>query len=158
MIGAFSFEHGGVLFHGRLDALWLDGEHALVLDYKTNQLGERDPADVVDEEYRLQRIVYALACLRGEAAEVEILYQFLERPDEVVSETFDRSDVPELEAELSAAIERIAGGEFRPTPSLFACAECPALDLVCAGPRLGGHEPWAGIEVSMSVGSQPRGS
>jgi len=154
----FSFEHGGVLFHGRLDALWLDGEHALVLDYKTNQLGERDPADVVDEEYRLQRIVYALACLRGEAAEVEILYQFLERPDEVVSETFDRSDVPELEAELSAAIERIAGGEFRPTPSLFACAECPALDLVCAGPRLGGHEPWAGIEVSMSVGSQPRGS
>ena len=44
--------------------------------------------------------------------------------------------VPELEAELSAAIARINAGEFRPTPSEFTCADCPALDLVCAGPRL----------------------
>jgi hypothetical protein len=44
--------------------------------------------------------------------------------------------VPELEAELSAAIARIQAGEFPPTPSEFACAGCPALDLVCAGPRL----------------------
>ena len=44
--------------------------------------------------------------------------------------------MPELEAELSAAIARIHAGEFRPTPSDFACAGCPALDLVCAGPRL----------------------
>ena len=28
----------------------------------------------------------------------------------------------------------IQAGEFRPTPSEFACAGCPALDLVCAGP------------------------
>ena len=49
---------------------------------------------------------------------------------------FTRADVPELEAELSAAIARIQAGEFRPTPSEFACAGCPALDLVCAGPRL----------------------
>ena len=34
------------------------------------------------------------------------------------------------------AIARIRGGDFRPTPSAFACADCPALDLVCAGPRL----------------------
>jgi len=41
-----------------------------------------------------------------------------------------------VEAELSAAIARIRAGEFRPTPSEFACSDCPALDLVCAGPRL----------------------
>ena len=47
-----------------------------------------------------------------------------------------RDDVPGLEAELSAAIARIRAGEFVPTPSEFNCAGCPALDVVCAGPRL----------------------
>jgi hypothetical protein len=35
-------------------------------------------------------------------------------------------------------IARINAGEFVPTPSEFNCSGCPALDLVCAGPRLGG--------------------
>jgi hypothetical protein len=80
--------------------------------------------------------VYALVCLRGGATEVEIAYQFLERPDDVVSTVFTTADTPALEAELSEAIARIRAGEFRPTPSAFACSDCPALDLVCAGPRL----------------------
>ena len=42
----------------------------------------------------------------------------------------------ELEAELSVAIARINAGDFRPTPDEFICAGCPALDVVCAGPRL----------------------
>ena len=67
-------------------------------------------------------------------------YHFLERPDAVVATTFGREQVPELEAELSEAIARIHAGEFRPTPSDFACAGCPALDLVCAGPRLRGGD------------------
>jgi hypothetical protein len=70
---------------------------------------------------------------------VEIVYVFLERPGEVVAATFSAADVPALEAELSAAIARIRTGEFRPTPSPFACAGCPALDVVCAGPRLGAY-------------------
>jgi PD-(D/E)XK nuclease superfamily len=81
--------------------------------------------------------VYALACLRDGAEEVEVVYQFLERPNDVVSATFSATDLPRLEAELSAAIARIRAGDFRPTPSELACADCPALDLVCAGPRLG---------------------
>jgi hypothetical protein len=52
-----------------------------------------------------------------------------------------RDDVPALEAELSAAIGRIRAGEFVPTPSEFTCAGCPALDLVCAGPRLRSRPP-----------------
>jgi hypothetical protein len=44
--------------------------------------------------------------------------------------------MPELEAELSEAIAQIQAGDFRPTPSEFACAGCPALNLVCAGPAL----------------------
>ena len=134
----FAFEHEGVLIHGRLDALWLEAGRALVVDYKTNALGEAEPEEVVEHEYRLQRLVYALACLRAGAAEVEVAYQFLERPDDVVSTTFGRDDAAALEAELSAAIARIRAGEFRPSPSEFACAGCPALDVVCAGPRLRG--------------------
>jgi ATP-dependent exoDNAse (exonuclease V) beta subunit len=132
----FTFEHDGVLVHGYLDAFHFADGRALVVDYKTNLLGEASPEQVVEQDYRLQRLVYALACFRAGADEVEVVYHFLERPETPVEAVFSRDDVPELEAELSAAIARIQAGEFPPTPSDFACAGCPALDLVCAGPRL----------------------
>jgi ATP-dependent helicase/nuclease subunit A len=135
----FAFEHDGVLLHGRLDVLWRDGARALVVDYKSNVLDGAEPAEVVEAEYRVQRLVYALACLRDGAEEVEVAYQFLERPEEPVSAAFSCADVAELETELSEAIARIRAGDFRPTPSEFACSGCPALDLVCAGPRLLAH-------------------
>ena len=132
----FAFEHDGVLLHGRLDVLQLEGKRAFVLDYKTNSLAEGTPEEIVEADYRLQRLVYALACFRAGAEEVEVVYHFLERPDAVVSRTFVLDELPQLETELSEAIARIRGGEFRPTPSEFNCAGCPALDVVCAGPRL----------------------
>jgi CRISPR/Cas system-associated exonuclease Cas4 (RecB family) len=132
----FAFEHDGVLLHGRLDVFWQAGGRALVLDYKTNSLAEGTPEEIVQADYRLQQLVYALACFRAGADEVEVVYHFLEQPDAVVSTSFARGDVQELEAELSAAIARIDQGDFRPTPSEFNCAGCPALDRVCAGPRL----------------------
>jgi ATP-dependent helicase/nuclease subunit A len=132
----FAFEHDGVLLHGRLDVLWRDGPRALVLDYKTNSLAEGTPEEIIEADYRLQRLVYALACFRAGADEVEVVYHFLERADAVVTTPFIRDEVPLLEAELSAAIARIDAGEFVPTPSDFTCAGCPALDVVCAGPKL----------------------
>jgi ATP-dependent helicase/nuclease subunit A len=132
----FAFEHDGVLLHGRLDVLQLDGEHALVVDYKTNTLEEGTPEEIVDHDYRLQRLVYALACFRAGAQQVEVVYHFLERSDAVVTTVFERAQLAELEAELSEAIARINAGDFRPAPDDFVCAGCPALDVVCAGPRL----------------------
>jgi len=114
------------------------GLRALVLDYKTNSLEEGGPEQIVERDYRLQRLVYALACFRAGAEEVEVVYHFLERPDAVVTDCYKLEDVPALEAELSAAIARIQANDFRPTPDEFVCADCPALDLVCAGPRLRG--------------------
>jgi ATP-dependent exoDNAse (exonuclease V) beta subunit len=134
----FAFELDGVLVNGRLDVLWLEGERALVLDYKTNALLGRDPAGIVEEEYLTQQVVYAIACLRAGAREVEVVYHFLEDAGAVVSKLFTHEDAATLEAGLSASIARIRAGEFRPTPSAFACSGCPALDVVCAGPRLGG--------------------
>jgi len=137
----FTFEHDGVLLRGFLDVFHREGTRALVVDYKTNTLGERTPDEIVEEGYRLQRLVYALACFRAGAEEVEVTYQFLERPEAPVRAVYVRDDLPVLEAELSAAIARIQAGEFRPTPSEFACAGCPALDVVCAGPRLRSAHP-----------------
>ena len=135
---SFSFEHDGVLLRGRVDVFHEADGRAFVLDYKTNVLEGATPAEVVEREYRLQRLVYALAILRAGATEVEVVYQFLERPDDLVSSSFGVADLPALEEELSAAIATIQAGSFRPTPSDYACPTCPALDLVCAGPRLNG--------------------
>jgi ATP-dependent exoDNAse (exonuclease V) beta subunit len=135
---SFGFEHDGVLLKGRLDVYHEADGKALVVDYKTNVLEDASPGEVVEREYRLQRLVYALAALRAGAHEVEVVYQFLERPNELVTACYKAEEVPALEAELSEAIARIQAGEFRPTPSDFACSTCPALNLVCAGPNLRG--------------------
>jgi hypothetical protein len=63
---------------------------------------------------------------------------------------FSAEQAAELEAELSAAIARINAGDFRPSPDEFTCAGCPALNVVCAGPRLrdGGSVEAALVSVS----------
>jgi ATP-dependent helicase/nuclease subunit A len=136
---AFAFEHDGVLLHGRLDVYAESEGRALVVDYKTNRLEELTPEEALEDDYALQRLVYALAAFRAGAEEVEVVYVFLERPDESVSRTFTRAEMAALEADLSAAIAAIQEGRFVPTPSEFACSGCPALDVVCAGPRLPGR-------------------
>ncbi len=132
----FAFEHDGVLIHGRFDLFGLANGRALVVDYKTNRLEGLDPADALEEGYTLQRLVYALAAFRAGAEEVEVAYAFLERPHEPVVTSFSSEDAAGLEGELTEAIRRIREGEFRPTPSELSCPGCPALDVVCAGPRL----------------------
>jgi ATP-dependent helicase/nuclease subunit A len=135
---SFAFEQDGVLIHGRLDVFHEADGKALVVDYKTNVLEDASPKEVVEHEYRLQRLVYALAILRAGATEVEVVYQFLERPNDLVAARYKEEDLSTLEAELSGAIAAIQSGEFRPTPSEYACSTCPALNLVCAGPNLRG--------------------
>ncbi len=132
---SFSFEHDGVVLHGFIDVLHL-GERALVVDFKTNALEGESAERVVEEDDRLQQLVYALACLRAGASEVEVVYQFLEQPDDPVVTVFTAADAQQLEEELSAAIASIRSGTFVPTPSEWACSDCPALDVVCAGTRL----------------------
>jgi ATP-dependent helicase/nuclease subunit A len=132
----FAFEHDGVLLHGRLDVFAQQDGSALVVDYKTNRLEDLSPEEALEEDYGIQRLVYALAGFRAGADEVEVVYVFLERPDEPVARTFKREEAAELETGLSEAIAAIRAGRFVPTPSELACAGCPALDVVCAGPRL----------------------
>ena len=135
---SFAFEQDGVLIHGRLDVFHEADGKALVVDYKTNVLEDASPSEVVEREYRIQRLVYALAILRAGASEVEVVYQFLERPSDLVTQCYKEEEAAALGSELSAAIAAIQAGEFKPTPSEYACSTCPALNLVCAGPNLRG--------------------
>jgi ATP-dependent helicase/nuclease subunit A len=137
---SFVFELDEVLVNGFLDVVAFDGKKAFVLDYKTNLL-DRPAEEIVESEYRLQRLVYALACLRAGYEEVEVAYAFLEQPDAVVSASFRSADLAELERELGAVIERVALGEFVPTPGRRICSDCPANEVVCAGMDLPGAPP-----------------
>ena len=112
-----------MLLHGRLDLFRLVDGQALVVDYKTNRLDELTPAEVVDAEYELQRLVYALACFRAGADEVEVTYVFLERPQEVVTARFGRDDAPALEERLGPPFVRSRTESFaRPPASSYARA------------------------------------
>ena len=113
------------------------GPRALVLDYKTNSLAEGTPEEIVEADYRLQRLVYALACFRAGAEEVEVVYHFLERPDA------GRLDDVRARATARARGRALGGDRAHPGGRVPADAErvhvrraVPALDVVCAGPRL----------------------
>jgi len=102
-------------------------------------LEDATPEEVIERDYHLQRLVYALACFRAGAEEVEVVYQFLERPDPAVTTSFVRSELPGLEAELSEAIARIQEGVFK---RRRASSSAPAVRFStssAAGPRLRQH-------------------
>jgi RecB family exonuclease len=132
----FAFELDGVLFRGRFDLFHraADGS-ALIVDYKTNLLGEKEPAQVVEQSYGRQVAIYALAVLRSGAPAVEIAYAFLDRPGAVWSRRFEAAEVAQLEDELRSWVSPVADGAFSPVPGPW-CADCPALDVLCAGPGL----------------------
>jgi ATP-dependent helicase/nuclease subunit A len=133
---AFAFEVDGVLLRGRFDVFGrLPDGTAMIVDFKTNRLGERTAEEIMDGAYAEQVGTYALAALRSGAPAAEIAYAFLEDADAVAVRRFSTEDAERLEHDLRDAIEAIRAGRFpaRPGPH---CRECPALDLLCAGPGL----------------------
>ena len=133
---SFAFEQDGVLIHGRLDVFHEADGKALVVDYKTNVLEDASPAEVVEREYRIQRLVYALAILRAGASEVEVVYQFLERPSDLVTDCYKAEDVPASEARVVRGDRGDSGRRVQ------ADAErVRVLDLPRAQPRLRRPEP-----------------
>ncbi|MEA2458237.1 MAG: hypothetical protein QOC95_1209, partial [Thermoleophilaceae bacterium] len=123
-----------MLMNGVVDVHADEGERLLVVDYKTDALGGRDPVEVCDEKYGGQRLVYALAALRAEVAEVEVAYCFLERPDLTVSERFTQADRVRLESELLGLAGGVISGRFEPTsrPHRELCQFCPGQPALCS--------------------------
>jgi ATP-dependent helicase/nuclease subunit A len=123
-----------VLINGVVDVHADEGERLLVVDYKTDALDGRDPAEVCREKYSGQRLVYALAGLRSRAGEVEVAYCFLERPDLTVSQRFAQADRPGLEAELLGLASGVISSRFEPTerPHRELCQFCPGQRALCS--------------------------
>jgi ATP-dependent helicase/nuclease subunit A len=114
------------------------GAPPLVLDYKTDRLNGSSPAARA-AKYTTQRSIYALAVAEARgAAEVEVAYVFLERPDEPVVELLDAAAMERGREELAATIARIGAGEFPVAPverrDWDLCQGCPALGRLCSGP------------------------
>ena len=108
---SFSFEHDGVVLHGFIDVLRSASTRSSSTSRRTRSRESRQ--QVSRRTTGLQRLVYALACFRAGANEVEVVYQFLEQPDAPVVTVFTAGDAPRLEEELSAAIARIRAGYVR---------------------------------------------
>jgi ATP-dependent exoDNAse (exonuclease V) beta subunit len=139
---AFAFaleaDGGGPLISGFVDALAREpGGDVLVVDYKTDRLGDEDPAALVERDYATQRIVYALAALRDGAPRVEVAHCFLERAHAVASATYEPADAPALADRLSRLAAGVLAEAWPVTdrPHRELCGDCPGRRSLCSWPE-----------------------
>jgi ATP-dependent helicase/nuclease subunit A len=125
-----------LLVNGIVDVHATEPDRTLILDYKSDRLEGRDPTDVVESGYDIQRTVYALAALHAQAPLVEVTYLFLERPHDPVSATYEASGLPTLDTRLRDLATPVATGQFKPTdnPHHALCADCPGQPGLCSWP------------------------
>jgi ATP-dependent exoDNAse (exonuclease V) beta subunit len=111
-------------------------ERVLVVDYKSDRLAGATPAQVAEDEYSTQRIVYALAALRAGAGAVEVVHCFIEQPEAPAGLMFARADRDDLERALADLSRGVLRREFpvTPTPHRQVCAGCPAEGGLCSWP------------------------
>ncbi|CAB4346361.1 unannotated protein [freshwater metagenome] len=124
---------------GIIDALDISpGLPALLVDYKTDAVRPSDDLErKVADNYAVQRALYALAVLRGSDAEqVDVVHLFLERPDQPVTASFSRADVPALEQQLSEAAAGLIAAEYpvATEPWKGLCGDCPGRGGLCPVP------------------------
>ena len=133
---AFSLADGGPLVTGVVDLLAREVEGGwLVLDYKSDRVGpDADLGALVEREYGIQRLIYALAVLREGAAQVEIVHWFLERPHEWVAARYSAGEREALERSLTARVARAreAGFSVSPQPHRSLCLTCPGRAGLCS--------------------------
>ncbi len=133
---------GGTVLRGSIDLLVeRTDEPPLVIDYKTDRLDGSGPGDHA-ARYETQRAIYALAAAESlGAAEVEVAYVFLERPEEPAVTRLDSAAIEAGRKRLENAISQIAHGKFPVAPveqrTWNLCRGCPALGRLCSGPRDG---------------------
>jgi ATP-dependent helicase/nuclease subunit A len=133
---AFVLQDGGPLVTGVIDLLAreTDGGY-VVVDYKSDRVGEEvDLEALVEREYGIQRLLYALAILREGARRVEIVHWFLERPGEAVGAGFEAAQREELELRLAARLARARGRGFAVSahPHRGLCLTCPGRTGLCS--------------------------
>ncbi len=95
-----------------------------------------DLGALVERDYGIQRLLYALAVLRDGAASVEVVHWFLERPHEPVAVGYTASDRGALEdrlaERLAQARERMRTFSVSPEPHRGLCLTCPGRGGLCS--------------------------
>jgi ATP-dependent helicase/nuclease subunit A len=133
---AFSLGPLAPLVTGFIDVLASEADGGrLVLDYKSDRVGaDVDLRALVERDYAVQRLLYALAVLRDGAAAVEIVHWFLERPAEPVSVRYTALERGELEGRLVTRIAGARAGGFAvsPRPHRSLCLTCPGRTGLCS--------------------------
>jgi ATP-dependent exoDNAse (exonuclease V) beta subunit len=132
---AFSLGEGEPLIRGVIDLVATEPDGArLVLDYKSDRVApDTDLAALVQREYAIQRLLYALAVLREGAVEVEIVHWFLQR-EEWVAARYGAADRVVLEDQLAERIARARGRHFAVSdlPHRGLCLTCPGRAGLCS--------------------------
>jgi ATP-dependent helicase/nuclease subunit A len=132
---AFSLAPHEPLVTGVIDLLAVEADGSrLVLDYKSDRVtGDVDLEALVEHDYAIQRLLYALVVLRDGAPVVEIVHWFLEREQWVVAR-YTAADRLVLEQQLA---ERVARARVEPfavsrRPHRRLCLTCPGRAGLCS--------------------------
>jgi ATP-dependent helicase/nuclease subunit A len=124
------------LASGTVDLLAYEpGGDWLVVDYKSDRVSrEEDLEQLVEREYGVQRLLYALAALHGGAPAVEVVHWFLERPGESVGARFRAEERDALLEQLHARAQRAHARGFAvsETPHRGLCLTCPGRARLCS--------------------------
>jgi len=132
---AFSLGANEPLINGVIDLLALEADGtSLVVDYKSDRVEATvDLERLVEREYGVQRLLYALAVLRDGAPAVEIVHWFLERGEWVVAR-FLAADRLVLEEQLSQRVARTREQPFAVSahPHRGLCLTCPGRAGLCS--------------------------
>jgi ATP-dependent helicase/DNAse subunit B len=133
---AFALEDGQPLISGVIDLLAEEHDGSfVVLDYKSDRVGEgADLGTLVEREYGIQRMLYALAVLREGAACVEVVHWFLERPHDPVVASYRAGERAALEASLASHVlgARSRGFSVSANPHRGLCLTCPGRVGLCS--------------------------
>jgi ATP-dependent exoDNAse (exonuclease V) beta subunit len=135
---AFAFALGdGPMLTGFVDVVAYEADGAaLIVDYKSDRVGDADLDELVEAGYGVQRRIYALAALRAGAPAVEVAHLFLERPAEPAVARYEHSDAETLDVELRAAAAPLLAGAYpvAAVPHRGLCATCPGRAGLCSYP------------------------
>jgi ATP-dependent exoDNAse (exonuclease V) beta subunit len=133
---AFALAREDPLMIGVIDLLAQEADGgSLVIDYKSDRVTpEEDLALLVERDYGVQRLIYALAVLRTGAPRVEIVHWFLERPSEPVAIVCTAGELAGLEKRLASRVEgaRARGFAVSARPHRALCLTCPGRGGLCS--------------------------
>jgi ATP-dependent exoDNAse (exonuclease V) beta subunit len=129
----FAVGIGTTVVRGQIDLLAGGDGRPSVVDYKTDALGGRPPAELA-QRYTAQREIYALAAGGEEGARVA--HVFLEAADDPVVAELGPADLAAARERLAGLVARMHEGRFEVAAEPYAalCFACPAAARLCPRP------------------------